>query len=345
MTSSGRAFFDNLMGAADPLQAIKDLVNSKDPVFEEEWREFKSGSAGQAGATTDLADTVVKETWSTALSGFANTGGGVLIWGIDCRASPSATDPRRLVDAAGGLRPVPSPDALKSRLLQLHHEATDPPVAGVVIEAIKDPAGGGYLVCYVPESPIRPHRALHVKNSPYYMRVGDDFVLMPTTFLRQLFFPLIAPRPVIVVTSTTEGGGNDFWHRFQLTVENRGTASAKDLHVRVFCSLPGGAKASCYGSSDWTRFDEHVAPGCHAFRHDRVLHPGVLSSLAWFKWNLGDGYDPAGGVWFRFQIFAENSRPFYSRLYLPVSRLLGPRKDEAVEVENIDQQGPAGVMK
>ena len=63
--------------------------------------------------------------------------------------------------------------------MELHHQATDPPVLNVEIESYPDPgaSGAGFVVCLVPESPFRPHRAEHVTNKPYYIRAGDDFVI------------------------------------------------------------------------------------------------------------------------------------------------------------------------
>src|SRR3954467_3253611 len=95
---------------------IRGLVDPSTPTFEEEWLDFK------ANVTNDKE---VKEIWSKALSAFANPQGGGLLWGIDARE-----DKATKVDAASGHAPVPDPAALKSRLLQLHHQATDPPVNG-----------------------------------------------------------------------------------------------------------------------------------------------------------------------------------------------------------------------
>jgi hypothetical protein len=130
---------------------LKAMVNSKPPTFEEEWREFKGGFSGPSSKPQPLCDEKIQDLWSTTLSGFANTSGGVLVWGIDARATPSPDDPEKKVDAASGLRLVPNPDAFKSRLMELHQTATDPPVVGVQIESIKDTAGDGFVVCLIPE--------------------------------------------------------------------------------------------------------------------------------------------------------------------------------------------------
>lgn len=127
----------------------------------------------------------MKKAWSEALAGFATTGGGVLIWGIDARKPAGAT-----VDQATEFKLVIDPNGLRSRLQQLHHQSTDPPVLGVRIEAFPDPAeeGRGFVVCYIPESGYKPHRS-EAANKRWLIRAGDSFVDASPPVLRSLFFP------------------------------------------------------------------------------------------------------------------------------------------------------------
>jgi hypothetical protein len=111
-TSTARQFFDGLVAGSVP--AIEALVTNA--VHETEWLDFKSGE--------HLKDTA--ETWSEAISSFANNQGGVLIWGIDARKDKATG-----IDAASDLKPVPSPANLRSRLLELLRGAAEPPVIGI----------------------------------------------------------------------------------------------------------------------------------------------------------------------------------------------------------------------
>ena len=144
--SVARSLFDEIIahpGHADSIAYLRAMVNSNPPTVETEHLDFKSASLnGQP-----INDNDVKKTWSEALAGFATTGGGVLIWGIDARKPAGGT-----VDQAIDFKLVVDPNALKSRLQQLHHQSTDPPVLGVVIKAFPDPAenGQGFVVCYIP---------------------------------------------------------------------------------------------------------------------------------------------------------------------------------------------------
>jgi len=94
----------------------------------------------------------MKEIWSEAIAGFANTQGGVLIWGVDARK-----DAKTGIDAVCGLSLVKSPSAFKSRLIELYRQATEPPVLGVQIEAyeISGTPNEGFVVCFVPAQAVK----------------------------------------------------------------------------------------------------------------------------------------------------------------------------------------------
>jgi len=78
-SSSAHVLFDQIK--AGGIGFLQGTVHSTPPTFEEEWLDFK----GAAATPPDK----IKEIWSKALAGFANTEGGVLVWGIDARKDPT----------------------------------------------------------------------------------------------------------------------------------------------------------------------------------------------------------------------------------------------------------------
>lgn len=174
--SLARDFFEHLKADGNPQNAvsrIKALINSTPLTFENEWRDFKG---------EPKFDDIPK-IWSKALSGFANTGGGVLVWGIDCRNVGG-------IDAAQQLRLAKEPAKLLSRLKELLPEATNPPIRGVELEYLIEntSSGEGFVLCHIPESSHKPHRAEFAERN-YFIRVGDRFEIAPVSLLRSLFFP------------------------------------------------------------------------------------------------------------------------------------------------------------
>jgi hypothetical protein len=168
-------FFNRIKNGGVPF--VKGLINSDPPSFETDWLDFKGAE--------NIKPLDIKKIWSEALSGFANTEGGVIIWGIDARP-----DPETHIDCASGLSLVQNPATFVSRLKELHSQSTDPPITGVdfwfsVDDATND---SGFVVSYVPESKFKPHRA-EAAGRNYYIRAGDSFHVPSVSLLRNLFFP------------------------------------------------------------------------------------------------------------------------------------------------------------
>lgn len=225
--STARVFYERVIAGGTPF--LESLVVEQTP--ETEWLDFKSAD--------QLAPETIKATWSRALCGFANNQGGVLIWGIDARF-----DPISKVDAACSVVPVQDPRALRSRISQLHPTATEPPLAGVESKEffLSSDSGPGFVVSYIPESDIKPHRAELMPGNPYLMRIGDSFKPISVSVLRSLFFPRTNSRLEVEVSSRWNPWAHDenapnrnppteIEIKHRLVIRNTGTASAKDVFV------------------------------------------------------------------------------------------------------------------
>jgi hypothetical protein len=139
--SLARQFYDRITTSADPVAAIRGLINPADPTFETDWLDFK-------GEHDDpkYRDASHKATWFEALSEFSNNQGGVLVWGVDARKTKNGDVE---IDAASEVRPVLNPLGLKSRLIELQRGATDPRTANVEIEAYDWPMSRGRAWSFV----------------------------------------------------------------------------------------------------------------------------------------------------------------------------------------------------
>lgn len=220
--STARQFFDDLVAGGTP--AIEALVTSKK--HENEWLDFKASSG-------DKED---KSTWSEAICGFGNNQGGVLIWGIDARKDSDG------VDAASDLVPVANAAGHRSRLLELLRGAVEPPLLGVRIEAFykTGDSGPGYVVCFIPESDTKPHRAELLKGKPYMIRISDAFINPSPSLLRTMFFPKSGPTLEVEVRpewtppeAILLNGRQEIEVRFEVTMQNTGISSAKNLYIKI----------------------------------------------------------------------------------------------------------------
>jgi hypothetical protein len=159
--------FSFLVGLADP--AANTSENEWRDFMDAEWIAFRQDS-----------DKEVRRIWSENLGAFANSGGGVLIWGIKA-ANKIATRLSLAKDAF----------ALANRLEQIANDAVDPPALGVEVRAIpqrKDDRKG-FVVCYVPESQFTPHRSVWADKASFYIRFQDGNKPCPTATLRRMFYP------------------------------------------------------------------------------------------------------------------------------------------------------------
>jgi len=173
--SRAREYFDRFTAenAADVLQT---LVASEPKTYEDEQLDFKHGNP---------KDEHIDLIWSKALGAFANSHGGVIVWGIK-----ADRDNERKLDFAHSLAVVPDIYVLKERLTQKYRFLTDPPLASVEVVPIplKDGANAGFVVCYVPEGNHKAYQSMKAKY-PYYFRIGSDAVEISNAWLRQLFYP------------------------------------------------------------------------------------------------------------------------------------------------------------
>ena len=94
------------------------------------------------------------------LSAFANSSGGLIVWGVDARPNDDG------VDCAVALREIPRVALLLTRLNELDGLAVNPIVGGVRHRIIPSAPGSenGYAATLVPESDAGPHMA----------KMGDD---------------------------------------------------------------------------------------------------------------------------------------------------------------------------
>lgn len=275
----------------NPVSVIKRLVGATPPEFETEWRDFKGAA--------QISDQDTKKTWSKALAGFANTQGGILIWGVDARKDQATG-----IDAACGLSLVKNPSAFKSRLNELHHQATEPPVLGVEIEAYS--IGGsrdeGFVICFIPESLFKPHRAEYADRQ-YFIRAGDDFVVPSVSLLRNLFFPQSRCRlvPKLKASCKVENGNTSY--HIEGFLSNVGSGTAFDALTITHCNHVGTTCSILNWETDPT--------GDPRYKSTKMpIHPGI--GMVFFAMIFFQNYNVqlfTNGLEFRIQVFAKDAEP------------------------------------
>lgn len=162
-----------------------------------------------------------------ALSGFANSSGGLIVWGVDARRNVEG------IDCAIELREIERVAVLLSRLNQLTGEAVDPIVDGVRHRTILTEGGRGFAVTQVPESDIGPHMA-KLREDRYYKRSGDSFYKMEHFDIADMFGR--RRRPKLEAIARLRGQRAET--QIVIGLRNEGRASARAPYIAINCEGP-----------------------------------------------------------------------------------------------------------
>lgn len=275
---SARKLYEELVGfrqpdgsGGSPQQKLIEYCAQVLGALEHMYVDFKQ-KADRSGPTLGNGD---KKNLAKAVSGFANSGGGVLIWGIEDRTmSP---------------KPITDVDDFVARLLQLAPQVTAPGVEGIEGNWIPSDAESrqeGFGVVFIPESLLPPHRVIlnhrDIKNH-YYFRSGESFLVASHTQLEDMFGR--RPKPILALSTRVAICGVIDRHKYQLRVilgiENKGRGPAKSpfLSVKVHkpykVSLSGIDGNGTFGlrklassiRSEGTKYGSSA---------NTVIHPGVV---------------------------------------------------------------------
>ncbi|SHM37410.1 AlbA family DNA-binding domain-containing protein [Bradyrhizobium lablabi] len=168
---------------------------------------------------SELTNKDDKRNFARSLSGFANSSGGIIIWGIDARKNEDG------IDCATAIVELTKPALMVTRLNTMTGDASSPIVDGVRHKAIINPntIGRGVVATLVPESDAGPFMA-KLGEQRYYKRSGDSFYPMEHFDLEDMFGRRQKPRLVVIVEPVKiENGVEDY----KILVLNQGRAVAR----------------------------------------------------------------------------------------------------------------------
>ncbi len=158
-----------------------------------------------------------------ALSGFANSDGGVLIYGLVAKGGNRSTP-----DVITNVKLVENLHGLQAEALSLVGQLVEPPVPGVRIEIrpIDRLPDSGFLLIYVPASEMA-HRSR--KDREFYRRHGTGFYRMEYFEIAEIFGR--RRRPILSVSAKfrqfSVSGGITYGARLVISLANEGRGIAK----------------------------------------------------------------------------------------------------------------------
>jgi len=163
-----------------------------------------------------------------ALSGFSNTAGGIVIWGVSTtKHSHSGLDVMTQIEPIGNI------DHFEKQIHSRIPSLTTPPISGYLTKVIKRRKADtkGLIIAYIPKIESDPIQS--ARDNHFYYRTGDDFTLAPYEIIKRLFAATESPdvygRLYVGMSKKLQDGA---WE-IPIGVENRSSAVAENVMLYV----------------------------------------------------------------------------------------------------------------
>lgn len=217
----------------------------------------------------NLNGTDDKKSLASCISGFANSSGGIVIWGIDARKNDQG------IDCANEIHEINPLGIFLSRLNELSSQAVSPPVDGIVHKKFETSPNRGFAATLIPESDSGPHMAKLGENR-YYKRNGQQFLQLEHFDLEDMFGRRQKPHLELFISSNRMPT-SDVHEVLEIRMKNVGKALAR--HVGFFATIEGATILNVQHFENVSAMNE----GKQAFYYENnhsVFHPnGIRTAL------------------------------------------------------------------
>lgn len=198
----------------------------------------------------DLSHRDDKQNFAKAISGFANSIGGIIVWGVEARKNDQG------IDCACGFKEITSLSLFLSKLNEFTGQFVDRIVEGIEHKKIVTSDDKGFVVTVVPESNAGPHMA-KAGEDRYYKRSGGSFYKMEHFDIEDMFGrrkkPKLSLRTDIIQTEKESGPRGTFFEcGIVVNIENFGRGIAKYISLALKVNSP--YTIGQYGLDSFGRF-------------------------------------------------------------------------------------------
>jgi hypothetical protein len=171
-----RALFERITNEGEA--AIRELCDEQQQ--ETLMLEFKTKESPDRTGLTRTDSKNLGE----ALSGFSNSAGGLLIWGVKTQV-----DAQNGIDVAQSLSPISSIENFKHKVSGLVTDYLMPQNDAIEILSVPSSVDqhSGYLLMLIEPSELRPHMSRAPGHHRYYRRSGDKFFRMEHYEIQDMF--------------------------------------------------------------------------------------------------------------------------------------------------------------
>jgi hypothetical protein len=203
---------------------------------EELFLDFKRSGNNGAGNSLNIHD---RNNLEKVISGFGNSEGGVVVWGIECSSNPETGD------VASEKVSIENPARFKSLVENAISGRTIPAHSKIQNHVITCDDGRGFVITLIPQSDHAPHQT--TRDNKYYMRAGSSFLPVPHAILAGMFGR--RPQPHVFHTYTLPWpepipGGDGINFSIGLLLRNEGPGIASDIFATVIYHTSPGENCS-----------------------------------------------------------------------------------------------------
>lgn len=233
--------------------ALEDIIARKES--EKFFVDFKLTQRDDYTGQRTLFDSD-KKNFAKAISGFGNSEGGIIIWGIDASGA--------IDDYAKSIKPISGVDNLCSLLetfVSISTLPTHQTVESFSVKAEVDDSKG-IVITVIPKGNDRPYQ--NAGDSKYYMRAGDSFMPVPHGVLQGMFGHSPQPNVFFMFNvsnkPTIEANETMSW-QVGLMAVNGGLGIGEDIYGHVRAWTPGDNSQIGIDLTDYDHYEYQRAYG------------------------------------------------------------------------------------
>lgn len=267
--SGAESIFESLNSIGD----IQNLIN--DGESENLYLECKT--AGSARLNPEM-----KNHLASAISGFSNANGGVVIYGVKTEKKSKRKGEGESMDVLIDIEKVGNVDLLMKGMRNAIPSLTIPSVLDFEIKTIKQKnKQSGIVVLLIKKSNSDPLQS--TEDNLFYFRSGDEFIKAPYEVIKRLFAATESPD----VTSFFFDGifkidPNGYWN-IPVTLKNNSSAIGENIHISIEILNPNCCED--IKADNPFRDNSNINPEKKIFMANinGVLHKGLDSLVGYLK--------------------------------------------------------------
>ena len=248
-----------------------------------------------------------------AISGFANSEGGIIVWGVDARPNSDG------IDCAVGEKPIANLKRFVSKLSEYSSQASSPLVDGVTHNGILSGGGSGFAATYVPQSDAAPHMA-KLGEDRYYKRNAGSFYRLEHFDLEDMFGRRPHPKlqlsiKILLGSDPPVHDMRQYWDaRLLLQIQNIGHGAAIGPRLSLKIPIPwcvgAGGPSGMYGPKTLNKLPQ--SPADKWVRFQGSTSDAVLGQTSLDVLTLTSPIPASGGVpapfMLEYELSSANSR-------------------------------------